>query len=573
MDYTFLVEFGIILIIATGLGIVAKLLKQPLILAYLVAGILIGPLVLGLVQDQDLIKNFSTFGIVLLLFLVGLELNPRRLLEIGKPAAIIGVSQVLLSGTIYYLIGKYSDLAPQSIMYIAIALTFSSTAIIITLLSNKKDLDHYYGRILVGILLVQDFIALILLTFLAGMGREVIETAPILQICVKIVILFALTWLCGKYILPPVFKAISRSYEILFLAGIAWCFLLAIVAHSLGFSMEVGAFLAGISLAPLPYNQQLISKAKPLRDFFLMIFFINLGTNLAFDQIGSIIGVSSLFILAVLIINPIIVIIIMALLGYRKRTSFLVGSSLTQISEFAYLIVALGIKDDFLPASSVTMISIIFIATVFFSSYLITFNRQIYRFVHPLLRGLERKKTIEELENLPDGLNNHIILIGCHRMGSHILSSLLEIKEKVVVVDFNSHKINELIEQSVPCIYGDGIDHDLVGRLFVNKARMVISTVDNFEESTMLINLYRSHNKNLKVVVTAYDEEDAAQLYKLGADFVVIPSAISGEFAGYLLKKFNDGKVELKDIAKKEIANIATSKTGALETNYLKSQI
>lgn len=573
MDYTFLVEFGVILIVATALGVVAKLLKQPLILAYLVAGILIGPLVLGLVKNQDIIKNFSTFGIILLLFLVGLELNPRRLLEIGKPAAIIGILQALVSGTIYYFIGRLTNLPTQSILYFSVALTFSSTAIIITLLSSKKDLDHFYGRIVVGILLVQDFLALIFLTFLAGMGREVLETAPILQICTKILVLFALTWLCGKYILPPIFKAVSRSYEILFLAGIAWCFLLAIVAHSLGFSMEVGAFLAGISLAPLPYNQQLISKAKPLRDFFLMIFFINLGTNLAFDQIGSIFGTSIIFALAVLIINPIIVISIMALLGYRKRTSFLVGSSLTQISEFAYLIIAIGIQEDLIPSSSVTMISIIFIATVFFSSYFITYNRVIYRFMHPLLKGFERKKTIEELENLPDELTNHVILIGCHRMGSHILASLLETKEKAVVVDFNSHKINELIQDNIPCIYGDGIDHDLVGRLSVGKAKMVISTVDNFEESTMLINLYKSHNKKLKIVLTAYDEEDAEQLYKLGADFVIIPSTISGEFAGFLLKKLDGGKIELKDLTKKELENIESNKTGTLEANYLKSQI
>jgi len=263
LEYSFLFEFGLILVIATLLGIIAKILKQPLILAYLIAGILIGPFVLGLVKNMDVIRSFSTIGIVLLLFLVGLELNPRRLLEIGIPAIIIGLAQVTISGLIYYLIGIKSGFSSVSMIYIAIALTFSSTAIIVTILSNKKDLENFHGKILVGILLVQDFIAVVMLTILSGLKIENATTllhSPLLTIIFKAIILFTFVFLVAKYIIPTLFSIISRSYELLFITSIAWCFLLAIISQSLGFSAEIGAFLAGIALAPLPYNNQLISK-------------------------------------------------------------------------------------------------------------------------------------------------------------------------------------------------------------------------------------------------------------------------------------------------------------------------
>lgn len=573
MEYSFLFEFGLILVIATLLGIIAKILKQPLILAYLIAGILIGPFVLGLVKNMDVIRSFSTIGIVLLLFLVGLELNPRRLLEIGIPAIIIGLAQVTISGLIYYLIGIKSGFSSVSMIYIAIALTFSSTAIIVTILSNKKDLENFHGKILVGILLVQDFIAVVMLTILSGLKIENATTllhSPLLTIIFKAIILFTFVFLVAKYIIPTLFSIISRSYELLFITSIAWCFLLAIISQSLGFSAEIGAFLAGIALAPLPYNNQLISKTKPLRDFFLMIFFINLGSNLIFDQIQHTILISLPFILAILIINPLIVMVIMALLGYRKRISFLVATSLTQISEFSYLIVALGVKLGYLPDTATSMISIIFIATIFISTYFITFNRKIFHYVRPLLGNFERKNTRDNLENIPTDINGHIILVGCHRMGEYILESLLKLKEKIIVVDFNSSKINELIAAGIPCIYGDGIDHDLIEKLAVPKAKMVISTIDNFEEGSILIDLYRSHNKKIQVILTAHNEEDGLNLYKQGADFVIVPSTISGEYAGFVLKKIEEGKTDFRKIRKQEIRALEQDLKGTLGVKSLK---
>ena len=314
MDQTFLIEFGIVLAIAAALGVLARIFRQPLILAYLIAGIIIGPFVFGLVKDSDLISNFASIGIIFLLFLVGLELNPSKLVEIGRPALIAGLAQIIFSGLIYYLVAYIFGLSGTGAFYLAIAFTFSSTAIIVTLLSNRRDLDSLHGKMLVGILLIQDILAILILTIASGMKSGNIDVGTYqlgFQIILRALVLFALTYLIAKYILPPVFHRIARSSELLFLSSLAWCFILSITALGLGFSAEIGAFLAGISLAPLPFSTHVAAKTRPLRDFFLMIFFIYLGTTLIFTNIASQLTGAIVFSLLILIINPIIVMIAM----------------------------------------------------------------------------------------------------------------------------------------------------------------------------------------------------------------------------------------------------------------------
>jgi len=562
MDQAFLIEFGVILVVAAILGIFARFFKQPLILAYLVAGFLIGPFAFGLIKNTQIIENFASIGIIFLLFLIGLELNPKKLLEIGNTALVAAFFQIIFSGLFFFLATSLFHYNVTASAYLAIALTFSSTAIIVTLLSNRNDLDSLHGKLLVGILLVQDFVAILLLTMISGLNSSGTSVALLQlswQIIVKALLLFATTFLVSKYIFPSIFQRIAKSHELLFLTSLAWCFFLAIVSIALGFSAEIGAFIAGVSLASLPYSIHVAAKTKPLRDFFIMIFFIYLGTTLVFTNFKTTVVPAVILSLIVLVINPIVVTLVLSFLGYRKRTSFITGISLTQISEFSFLVVALGVKGGFLPKETLTLISTIALITVFISTYLISYSQKIYHIFKPCLAFIKTSKKNDDLYNIPTELQDHVILIGYHRMGSIIFKTLKEIGEKVVVVDYDPKRIQELIEQNEICTYADAVDHEIIEELKPNKAKMVISTIDKLEENQLVFETYGKTNKNLKFIMAAANNEDAEELYHLGVDLVVVPSLISGDYLSYLLKQIQKKEITLSELREKELESVNTN--------------
>jgi Kef-type K+ transport system membrane component KefB len=559
VDQTFLIEFGVILAVATVLGVLARVFRQPLILAYLIAGIVIGPFVFGLVKDSDTISSFASIGIIFLLFLVGLELNPRKLLEVGRSALVAGLAQIIFSGLIYFLVANVFGLSGLGAFYLAIAFTFSSTAIIVTLLSNRRDLDSLHGKMLIGILLIQDILAILILTFASGLKSGSVDMGAYqlgFQIVLRALVLFALIYLVSRYVLPPIFHRIARSSELLFLSSLAWCFVLSIIAIALGFSAEIGAFLAGISLAPLPFSTHVAAKTRPLRDFFLMIFFVYLGTTLIFTNMISQIVPAIVFSLLILIVNPIIVMIAMALLGFRKRTSFITGITLTQVSEFSFIVIVLGTKIGVLPPEYSTLASIVAIITVFVSTYLISNSNKIYHAVRAYLGFLEegQKNNIEE--NLPKDIENHVILVGCNRMGSIILEELKARGQNVIVVDFNPSRIKELTEQNVPSIFGDAVDHDIAEKLHIGKANMLISTIDKFEEDELIIKTYKKINRDLEIIATANDADDARDLYSAGADLVVVPAYVTGDYTSHIIKQIFSGDIKLEKLHEKGLKEL-----------------
>lgn len=545
--------------IAAVLGIVARFFKQPLILAYLVAGVLIGPFAFGLIKNGQIIETFASIGIIFLLFLVGLELDPKKLFEIGNTALIASFFQIVFSGALYLLVSKLFGFSSISSIYLAIAFTFSSTAIIVTLLSNRNDLDSLHGKIIVGILLVQDFVAIFLLTIMSGVNTSASHLALfqfIYQLVFKALALFITTYLVSKYVFPPIFRRIAKTHELLFLTSLAWCFFLVIVSISMGFSAEIGAFLAGISLATLPYSTHVAAKAKPLRDFFIMIFFIYLGTNLIFTDIVIAIKPAIIFSLLILLVNPAIVTLVVSFLGYKKRTSFITGITLTQISEFSFIIIALGVKLNILEKNALTLTSLVAIITVFISTYLIANSNKLYHFLRPYLGFLNSGHKKDDLDNLPDELKDHIILIGYHRMGGKILETLKEQGEKVAIIDYDPRRIKELIDQKEICVYGDAVDHDIVDLLSLSKAKMVISTIDKIEESEMVLKTYKQINHHLKFIMTASDKDEAVELYGIGADLVIVPSMISGDYLSFILKRLKKNEVKIDDLKKQELASL-----------------
>lgn len=546
-------EIALLVGVAAGLGIVAKFLKQPVVLAYLAAGLLLGYFQLFDVQGNEIFHILSELGIMFLLFLVGLEINYSSLRLVGKPAVIVGLSQIFFTAIIGWVLASWLGFSLIASLYIAIALTFSSTIIIVKLLSDKKDLNSLYGKISIGALLVQDFFAILLLIFLAGIfeGEQAANwVMPMVWTLLKGIGLFAVMLWLGRKIMPFIFNKIAHSQELLFLLSLAWVFLLAAAVSRIGFSIEIAGFLAGLALANSSENYQIGSRIRPLRDFFIMIFFIVLGSSIMISDLGDIVKPIIVFSLFVLIGNPLIVTIIMGLMGYSKRTGFLTGLAMAQISEFSFILAAMGLKLGHLDEKSVALITAVGIVTITVSSYMIIYADNIYKPLRGLLKFFERRQTKEKA--LPaDGFHFSIVLIGCHRTGRSLAANLL--KEKLLVIDFDPDVIDKMKHQGYNCLFGDISDEEILEVSNLEEAELIISTSPHLEDNLTLLEWLSRIKNQAKIIVRAETEEDAHILYRRGADYVILPELTSGQYLGKTIA-INPGMDILEGLRKRDQA-------------------
>lgn len=538
MDFIF-VEVSLIIILAAILGIIAKILRQPAILGFILAGVIVGPLGLVKISNPDILDLMARLGITLLLFMVGLELSLKDLKTVGRVAFIAGIGQVVFTTILGFFIATLLGFNVITSFYISIALTFSSTIIIVKLLSDKKDLNSLYGKISMGMLLVQDFVAIAILILLSGFSSPFYLSLPVefLLIIGKSLLLFTVVFILSIKFFPRIVDLVARSQELLFLVSIAWAVGMAALVSSpfLGFSIEIGGLLAGIALANSSEHFQIAARVKPLRDFFITLFFVILGMKMITSNISSLIIPSLVFSFFVLIGNPIIVMTVMGFLGYRKRTSFFTGLTMAQISEFSLILVILAHKVGHLSSDIVSMITFIAIITFTISTYMILYNNKLYQFFSPYLGIFERKQPLQEQISDFSDLRDHIILVGANRMGKKILEFLAKNEKKVVVVDFNPDIIKTTSQDNIHTLFGDISDPEVLERVNSKDARLVISTVPDFEDNIMLLNEIKKMG-NIKFIATADDETDAKRFYQAGADFVIIPHQIGGQHIATLLQ-------------------------------------
>jgi Kef-type K+ transport system membrane component KefB len=532
----FLFELGAIIILALVIGVVIRALRQPLILAYIIVGIIAGPLVLNIIQSQDEVLIFAKLGVAFLLFLVGLNLKPSVFKEVGKISVITGLGQVLFTSTIGYIIGISIGLSSIEALYVSIALTFSSTIIIVKLLSDKKDLDSLYGKISVGFLLVQDFIAIFILVILSGLSISTSFEFLIISNILKIALLFGITLLFAKYVIPMLINRISLSQEMILLSGISWMMGLCYISFYLGFSIEIGALLAGISMARLPFHYEIESNIRPLRDFFLILFFVMLGSQMIFTLPANIILLTFIFSIFVLVGNPIIVMILMGLFGYKRRTGFLAGLTVAQISEFSFILVALGFSLGHIGSSIVSLVTSVGIITITISTIMIIHSNKMFPKLSNVLGVFERTKLKETLSRTKSD-HFDIVLIGYHRMGHSILKRLSN-KKNICILDFNPNAVKIAEKIGLNCIYGDISDMETVERILHIKPKVIVSTIPNYEDNMALVERVKRRNKKIMMFLTTNNVNEALNLYKKGADYVILPYFLGGHKASSLLGEF-----------------------------------
>ena len=537
-------EISLILLLALIVSTVMRYLKQPLIIGYIFTGLIVGPSLLNVLSSTETVELFSKIGITSLLFIVGLGLSPKVIKELGIVSLATGLGQVVFTSVVGYFLGIILGFTPIQAIYISIALTFSSTIIILKLLSDKGDLNKLYGRIAVGFLLVQDLVATIILVIISSISKVDAGSSLALELFLILlkgfVLLIALFYI-SSFLLKKFTNFLSNSQEYLFIFGLSWGLGIASVYHLLGLSVEIGALVAGVTLSMAPFAVEISSRLKPLRDFFIILFFILLGYNMSFDNWQNLLIPTILFSVFILIGNPIIMQIIMNLLGYKKRVGFMMGLTVAQISEFSLILITLGYTVGHLSKEILSMVTMIGIITISASTYLILYSDKIYQKVEKYLNIFEFRKTPKKYKEIKNDYD--AMIFGYRRAGPEFAQIFTEKQYKFLVIDFDPNSVRKLEEKNIKVEYGDMSDLEFLNDLPLSSVKLIVSTVSDFESNYLLLKTLRKVNQDAVVIIIADTLDHSLALYEVGATHVVLSHYIGAHYAAnMILQKGHDIK-------------------------------
>ena len=551
------IELSIIIGITVLITGILRLLKQPLIIGYIVAGIIVGPYLLDVVSSTETMSILSHIGIALLLFIVGLSLSPKVIKEVGKVSLITGVGQVVFTSVIGFFICTLLGFSTIVSLYVAVSITFSSTIIIMKILSDKDDMNTLYGRVSIGFLIVQDLIAILILMAISTMSVEFNVANLLVVTLLKGIGLLVLLFLTGAYVIPPITRIIAKSQEYLLLFSMGWCMALASLFHYLNFSMEIGALLAGFTLSLSPYRYEISSRMKPFRDFFIVLFFVLLGSQMVFADLANYIVPIVLLSLFILVGNPLVVMALMGSLGYTKRNSFMAGLTVAQISEFSLILIALGVKLGHLTNEILAFVTAIGLITIAGSTYMMLYANKIYPHISGYLKIFERKGKKVDEHRYHETDTYDIILFGYNRVGYDLLKFLRTTDNKFLVVDYNPETIIALAKEGLDCRYGDASDSEFLNELNLSKAKMLISTIPDFDTNLFLVNKIRECNDKAIIIVVSHDIDKALELYNEGTTYVLMPHFLGGQHTSTLIEKYG---LDFDKFLEEKIAHIANLK-------------
>lgn len=546
MQSTF-TEIAALLVLVAVIGFIGLLLRQPLIVSFIAVGLISGPSVLDIVHSKDQIKLLSELGIAVLLFLVGIKLDVKLIKSIGVVSVLTGLGQVAFTSILGYFIGLGIGLDHITSVYVAVALTFSSTIIIVKLLSDKREIDSLHGQIALGFLIVQDLVVVVAMIVLAaigiGGGHGVSGHSSIWQVALSGASLLIFVILFVKYLANPLTEKLARAPELLVIYALAQTALFAAIGDLVGLGIEVGGLLAGVALASTPYRESIAARLAPLRDFLLLFFFIALGATLDVSQLGSHVSGAVIFSLFVLIGNPLIVLAIMGAMGYRKRTGFLAGLTVAQISEFSLIFIAMGVSLGHVPQDVLGLVTLVGMVTIAASTYMITYSHQLYAFFEPVIGVFERADTPRE-QTEESHCDDHypVIIFGLGRLGTAIAIRLREKGVRVLGLDFNPTAIKNWQKLGLDTEYGDVTDAEFVTELPLRYAQWVVSTIPHhhtgvsYEDTAKtIVQLTRTAGFTGKLATVSQSRLETEELKVLDIDLVLEPFQDAADRASELL--------------------------------------
>jgi len=534
-------EVSGLLILAGAIGYVGHLLKQPLIVSYIVVGILAGPSVLGLARSEGPLELLSDLGIAVLLFLVGLKLDYRLVRELGMVSLLTGLGQVLFTAGFGFLIAMGLGFDVIASLYIAVALTFSSTIIIVKLLSDKRELDALHGRVALGFLIVQDIVVVLSMVVLStigigaaaeGEGLSVTGALTAAAVLVVIVVLIV------RYAANPLTRSLAQSPELLILFSIGLAALFAAIGEALGLGLEIGGLLAGTALASTPYRDAIASRLGPLRDFLLLFFFLVLGTELELTILGENVTVALIFSAFVLVGNPLVVVMIMGLLGYRRQTGFLAGLTVAQISEFSLIFIGMGVTLGHVTEAELGLVTLVGLITIAASTYMITYSHKLLPIFAPYLGAFERADPQRERADEERGAEEppEVILFGLSGLGSAIAERLAHKNVPMLAVDLDPAVVREWQLRGVDAVYGDVTDPEYLLGLPLASAPWVVTTLRHHgpylnmpDPRQTLLKVLNAEGFDGRVAVAVYDPAEGDSVQEGGADLVLDPFALTAE--------------------------------------------
>lgn len=536
-----LIHIGITILAAALFAYLGNLLRQPLILAYLAAGVVLGPNVgFGIIKSEKDISTISEIGLILLLFMIGMEIDLKKIKASGKSLLITGATQFFICAVLgfgfFRLLGyKIAD-GKYDLFYLAVCCGISSTAIVVKLLYSKFELDTLAGRLTLGILVFQDIWAIVILGVQPNLADP--KILQILFSFAKAGLLVVVSMLLSKYVLPYLFARIAKISELMLLLSLGWCLAVCAAAQALGLSLEMGALIAGVSISTFPYNLDVVAKVTTIRDFFVTIFFVSLGMKIPnpvvhIDLVGIAFITAGFLILSRFVsIYP-----VLFFLKNGNRVSLLTSISLSNISEFSLVIAALGLASGHIDQNMLSIIIFTFVITSVLAPYMIKFNQQLQALLTRFFEAIGFRDKAKFVEPVEAKLDKEVALLGFFRVASSFVMDLNEkkshhaLKEKIVVVDFNQAVHEKLHTLDIPAVYGDISNVDTLHHLGLHDIKVAVSTIpDNILVGTSNLKLIKQIQEiapHAKIIVTAETPATALKMYEAGADYVFLPRTLA----------------------------------------------
>jgi Kef-type K+ transport system membrane component KefB len=521
-DLPFLRDLGLIVVSALAFALAARLIRMPTIVAYILAGLGLGPL-LGWIEITDSVQLISEVGIALLLFLVGLELSLDKIRDVGRVAVIAGLGQVVFTAAGGFGLSILLGFSVMESIFIGTALTFSSTVVVVKLLGEKREIDSLYGRMAVGIFLVQDLVVIVALTVLTGLGRpEALEPASLARSLGSafggMLLLLGAALVAARYLLPRLFAWMAVSSEGLFIWSLGWCFLLVVGAEVFHLSPEIGAFLAGVSLAQLPYNDDLRRRVHPLMNFFVAVFFVSLGLQMELSAAATLWAPAIALSLFVLVGNPLIFMFIIARMGYGERTAFLTSVTVAQISEFSFVFAAVGLASGLIDETILSLVAVVGLVTIAISAYMILYNHGLYGAFHRwgLLRPFGAREDTE-VEDEASALKGHVIVIGMNALGRRIVRELCRRGETVIAVDTQPGRL-----EGLPCrtLLGNAEAPSVLEKAGLEDATLLVSALQIEDTNNLLA--FRCREAGIPASIHAFDRSVVPLLEEIGVSHLMV---------------------------------------------------
>lgn len=556
-------ELSLVVVIGSIIAYLMHYFRQPLIIGHILTGVIVGPTLLNIIHDESAFGVFGSIGVALLLFIIGLELNIRIFSKLGNVVAATTAVQVTAITLVGMFVSKLLGFAGMEAFIIGLSLALSSTIIIVKILNDKKETTRLYAQIAIGVLILQDVIATAGKIFLSAVSGDDGSIMSIIFLLGRGAVVSGGLYLASKKLLPKLSKELEHSKELLLLFALGWGLGFATLFEKVGFSIEIGALFAGISMAVLPFSHEVGARLKPLRDFFIVIFFISLGHSLVPGELISTIFPALILSLVVLVVKPLTVLTTMGASGYTKRASFKTAIALGQVSEFSLVFlfsaVGYGLASD-RAKSIVTLVALITFAA---STYMMKYDDELFNVLEHKLRFFERKVT--KLEQKSALQHYPVILLGYRKGGAEFIRTFRKMKKRFVVVDYDPEVIEMLERQTLNLLYGDVTDPEMTEELQLDKAKLIVSTISDFNTNEYIAHWLENNNPTAVFICSAESADDAADLYSKGVSYVMMPHFIGSEKIGSFLQRSGLSKMEFKKFREKHLLHLESYFAGERE--------